>query len=315
ASRRSVSVALRGDGGSEVVAGRRSVVVANSSGRGFLMSPWRGGRSTKEESEAEVVEPTRASSAMESQWTAAAGYEVRSEKKGIWNWKPFRVLTHMSMQKLSCLFTIEVVGIHNLPPAMNGLRLCVCVRKKETKDGAVQTMPSKVCNGVADFEERLFLRCHVYFTPGNGISMKFEPRQFLVYVVAGELDFGRSSVDLSALIQESIEKSFEGIRIKQFDRVFTLAGKARGGELVLKLGFQIMDKNGGITVHNDGVKFPVKTCRKMGRQSFSVSSPMLSAGSETWTPRRVAVSEMNHLHGCLTATPPPQSSLVSDEGL
>jgi hypothetical protein len=142
-----------------------------------------------------------------------------TEKKGIWkNWKPIRVLSHIGMNKLSCLFSVEVVTVQGLPASMNGLRLSVGVRKKETKDGAVHTMPSRVSQGAADFEETLFIRCHVYCTtPGHGgKQLKFEPRPFWMYVFAVdavELDFGRSSVDLSQLIQESVEKSYEGIDI------------------------------------------------------------------------------------------------------
>ncbi|KAJ4972851.1 hypothetical protein NE237_006025 [Protea cynaroides] len=85
------------------------------------------------------------------------------------------------------------------------------VRKKETRDRAVQTMPTRVLQGAADFEETLFVKCHLYGnSSGSGKQFKFEPRPFWIYVIvvdADELDFGRSSVDLSLLIQESMEKS------------------------------------------------------------------------------------------------------------
>ena len=64
-----------------------------------------------------------------------------AEKKGIWNWKPIRALSHIGKHKLSCLLSVEVVAAQGLPASMNGLRLSVCVRKKEIKDGAVHTMP------------------------------------------------------------------------------------------------------------------------------------------------------------------------------
>lgn len=139
------------------------------------------------------------------------------DKKGIWKWKPMRALSHIGMQKLSCLFSVEVVAAQDLPTSMNGLRLLVCVRKKETKDGAVNTMPSRVSQGAADFKETLFIRCNVYCSQANDKQhMKYEPRPFLIYafaVDASELDFGRSSVDFSRLIQKSLEKNAEGNRI------------------------------------------------------------------------------------------------------
>lgn len=218
-----------------------------------------------------------------------------AEKKGIWNWKPIRALSRIGMQKLSCLFSVEVVTVQGLPASMNGLRLSVCVRKKETKEGAVHTMPSRVSQGAADFEETMFLKCHVYCSYDSGKQQKFEPRPFLIYVFAvdaQELDFGRSLVDLSLLIQESIEKSAEGTRVRQWDMSFNLSGKAKGGELVLKLGFQIMEKDGGVGIYSqsEGLKsgksmnFSSSFGRKQSKSSFSIPSPRMSSRSETWTP-------------------------------
>ncbi|KAL3514889.1 hypothetical protein ACH5RR_027606 [Cinchona calisaya] len=245
-----------------------------------------------------------------------------SDKKGLWSWKPIRALSHIGMQKLSCLFSVEVVTVQGLPASMNGLRLSVCVRKKETKDGAVQTMPSRVQQGAADFEETLFIRCHVYFTPGSGTHMKFEPRPFLIYVFAvdaGELDFGKSTVDLSRLILDSIEKSFEGTRVKQWDTSFNLSGKAKGGEIVLKLGFQIMEKDGGIGIYSqaEGQKsvksknYSSSIARKQSKSSFSVPSPRLSSRSEGCTPSqggtRADLQDIDDLNLDEPAPPPPAS--------
>lgn len=224
-----------------------------------------------------------------------------SEKKGLWNWKPIRVLSHIGKQKLSCLLSVEVVTVQGLPASMNGLRLSVSVRKKETKDGAVQTMPSRVSQGASDFEETLFMRCHVYCTPaGSGNPRaKFEPRPFVIHVFAvdaEELDFGRHAVDLSQLIQESIEKNFEGTRIRQWDMSFNLSGKAKGGELVMKLGFQIMEKEGGASIYNqiEGQKsgksktFSPSIGRKQSKSSFSVPSPRIPNRAEAYTPSQRA---------------------------
>ncbi|XVF75743.1 hypothetical protein PTKIN_Ptkin13bG0211600 [Pterospermum kingtungense] len=223
-----------------------------------------------------------------------------TEKKGIWNWKPIRALSHIGMQKLSCLLSVEVVAAQGLPASMNGLRLSVCVRKKETKDGAVNTMPSRVSQGAADFEETLFIRFHVYCSYGNGKQLKFEPRPFWIYlfaVDAKELDFGRNSVDLSQLIRESVEKSYEGTRVRQWDMNFKLLGKAKGGELIVKLGFQIMEKDGGIGIYNQQERlnssmsknFSSSFARKQSKTSFSVPSPRMTSRSEAWTPSQTGI--------------------------
>ncbi|CAI0385271.1 unnamed protein product [Linum tenue] len=232
--------------------------------------------------------------------------KAAEKKGGIWNWKPIRALSHIGMQKLSCLFSVEVVAVQGLPSSMNGLRLSVCVRKKETKDGSVHTMPSRVSQGAADFEETLFIKCHVYCSSSSNKQLKFEPRVFYIYVFAvdaEELDFGRSSVDLSELIQESMAKNLQGTRIRQWDTTFTLAGKAKGAEVVLKLGFQIMEKDGGIDIYSQasqdqGAKasgsslvksFTPSFGRKQSKMSFSVTSPRITSRAEAWTPSQARI--------------------------
>ncbi|KAE9613862.1 hypothetical protein Lal_00015995 [Lupinus albus] len=223
------------------------------------------------------------------------------DKKGIWSWKPIRALSHIGMQKLSCLFSVEVVTAQGLPSSMNGLRLSVCVRKKETKDGAVKTMPSRVAQGAADFEETLFIRCHVYTSNSSGKYVKFEPRPFWIYlfaVDAKELEFGRNSVDLSELISESIEKNQQGTRVRQWDTSFSLSGKAKGGELVLKLGFQIMEKDGKVDIYNNQVEnanssrlknLASSLARKQSKSSFSMPSPRITSRNDAWSPSKSGI--------------------------
>ncbi|KAL6210272.1 hypothetical protein ACLB2K_015505 [Fragaria x ananassa] len=272
--------------------------------RRMSLSPWR-----SRPNENEHKDRGKGTSST-NQLEVKSNVEERSsstEKKGIWNWKPIRAISHIGMHKISCLFSVEVVTAQGLPASMNGLRLSICVRKKESKDGAVQTMPSRVTQGAADFEETLFFRCHVYCSSySHGKPKKFEPRPFWIYVFAvdaQELDFGRNSVDLSQLIQESIEKSHEGTRIRHWDKSFRLSGKAKGGELVLKLGFQIMEKDGGVGIYSQAEDlksaksktFSSSFARKQSKTSFSVPSPKLSS-REAWTPSQLGQSG-HDLHG------------------
>ncbi|KAK6289784.1 hypothetical protein POUND7_001325 [Theobroma cacao] len=287
--------------------------------RRMSLSPWRS--RPKPDDEADQKDQARRSNQPNRLKEQAAS----KEKKGIWNWKPIRVLSHLGMQKLSCLLSVEVVTAQGLPASMNGLRLSVCVRKKETKDGAVNTMPSRVSQGAADFEETLFIRCHVYCTQGNGKQLKFEPRPFLIYlfaVDADELDFGRNSVDLSLLIQESVEKSYEGTRVRQWDMTFNLSGKAKGGELIVKLGIQIMEKDGGIGIYNqaEGLKssksknFSSSFARKQSKTSFSVPSPRMTSRSDAWTPSQTGMTaDLQGLDDLNLDEPAPASSSVAIE--
>ncbi|KAI6690677.1 hypothetical protein NL676_027505 [Syzygium grande] len=271
---------------------------ARARSRRMSLSPWRS-RPKLDDDGGEQKDQARVSTQRELKKLDDKPGSV--EKKGIWNWKPIRALSHVGMQKLSCLFSVEVVTAQGLPASMNGLRLSVCVRKKETKEGAVHTMPSRVSQGAADFEETLFVKCRVYCTPGNAKQLKFEPRPFWIYVFgvdAKELDFGRSSVDLSQLIQESVEKNYEGTRVRQWDISFNLSGKAKGGELVLKLGFQIMEKDGGIGIYSRAEGSKVEKSknfssfgRKQSKTSFSIPSPRMQSRSEAWTPSQVGKIE------------------------
>ncbi|ESQ33289.1 hypothetical protein EUTSA_v10003646mg [Eutrema salsugineum] len=282
------------------------VTVPKPRSRRLSLSPWRS-RPKLEVEEEESLNTNQNRSIKRPEESSILGSNVKEERKGIWNWKPIRGLVRIGMQKLSCLLSVEVVAAQNLPASMNGLRLGVCVRKKETKDGAVQTMPCRVSQGSADFEETLFIKCHVYYSPANGkgAPAKFEARPFLVYlfaVDAKELEFGRHFVDLSELIQESVEKmSIEGARVRQWDMSWGLSGKAKGGELVLRLGFQIMEKDGGAGIYSKQGELGIKPSsksknfsgsfgRKQSKTSFSVPSPKMMSRSEAWTPATGAES-------------------------
>ncbi|CAD6223889.1 unnamed protein product [Miscanthus lutarioriparius] len=208
---------------------------------------------------------------------------VAREKKGIRGWKPIRALSRIGMQRMGCLFSVEVVAAEGLPTSMNGLRLAVAVRKKETRDGAVQTMPSRVHQGAADFEETLFVRCNLYCSGAV-------PR-------APELDLGRNAVDLSLLVKESAERSQQGERVRQWDMAFPLAGKAKGGELVVKLAFQIMD-DGGVGLYSQpavagktGSSLSSSSfARKHSKSSFSITSPKVVRSEPALIPPKGAPS-------------------------
>lgn len=259
------------------------------------MSPW----SSRPKSQQEPDDEEAADNRRRDQNPVAVTGATAGEKKGIWKWKPMRALSHIRKRRMGCLFSVEVVAVQGLPASMNGLRLSVAVRKKETKEGTVQTMPSRVLQGSADFEEMLFIRCHVYCSGGSGTGkpLKFEARPFLISVVAidaPELDFGNSFVDLSLLVKESMERSFEGARIRQWDTTFPLSGKAKGGELVLKLGFQIME-DGGVGIYNQaevgkssnkGKDSSTPSARKQSKTSFSVSSPRITRQEPSSTPTK-----------------------------
>ncbi|VAI35770.1 unnamed protein product [Triticum turgidum subsp. durum] len=306
-NRRHASLALpRGVVGEDVLAAEalRAEAARPRTRRMSMTSPFRSrGKAGKKEDDDEdddrgvlsAAAPSKSRSFAAAASPALGGGE---KKKGLWGWKPMRALSHIGMTRLGCLFSVEVAVAQGLPSSMDGLRLAVAVRKKESREGAVQTMPSRVQQGAADFEETLFVRCHVYCSGGGAGKppAKFEPRPFLLSVVAvdaPELDLGQSTVDVSALVKESTEKSQQGERVRQWQMAFPLAGKAKGGELVVTLAFQIME-DGGVGLYSQPATKTAASsstssalfARKQSKTSFSITSPKVTRSEPSFTPAK-----------------------------
>ncbi|PNT67785.1 hypothetical protein BRADI_3g32200v3, partial [Brachypodium distachyon] len=227
--------------------------------------------------------------------------------------KPMRALSRIGKRRAGCLFSVEVAAVRGLPASMASLRLAVSVRKAESKD-AMQTMPARVSrDGSAEFDETLFVRCNLYFTGGHGTGkpLKLEPRPFVVSVLpveAADVRLGTYAVDVSALVLDSLAKinGSEGRRVRRFDRAFRLAGKAAGAELVLTLGFQLMD-DAGLRLYNtqaaaagrwsaDVSSSPSPArARTHSKKSFSIvasSTPKLSSGDGAISPSMRAYRQL-----------------------
>lgn len=173
--------------------------------------------------------------------------ESGDKSKGFWTWKPMRALSHIGLHRFTCVFSVYVNDIEGLSSSMNGLRLTVLLRKKETKDGAVETMPSRVYEGTAEFEEILHIRCHVYGGKHHSQGFKFQSRPFTISVIAvdaEELDLGRHHLDLSMLLQDTERMQATGEECNGWNVHYDLWGKARGAKLAVSLGYEILDKDG-----------------------------------------------------------------------
>ncbi|CAH9080131.1 unnamed protein product [Cuscuta epithymum] len=282
----------------------------SGAGAGAVASTTRRKNEEEEAGEGEVVRRKRVS--FRDMTSRLRRRDEESRGGGSWKLPVRRALSRILRHpphKLSCLFCVEVAAVRGLPTSMDGQRLTVCVRKKETARMTARTVPSTVSNGAADFGETLFVMCHVYFGGGRGgTRLIFEPRPFFISVFASsslaetgdggggrklQLELGRSSVDLSQLIQESIDKSFQGIRVRQWDMSINMSSeKAWGGKLFLKLWFQIMEKDDGrksieIYTTSEGRRLaadmwmikkkgeygpPYEFARRQSKDCFSVSS-------------------------------------------
>ena len=167
---------------------------------------------------------------------------VSDKSKSVWSWKPLRAISHIGRQKLQCLFSINVREIECLPSAMNGLRLCVHMRKLETKEGAVQTMPTRVFQGIAEFEERLFMKCTLYSNKGHSNTTKFMEKNLIVSVISPDIDgidFGKHQLDLSKLLAHLMDE-----KGSSWDTTLDLTGKAMGGKLAIGIGCEVLSKDG-----------------------------------------------------------------------
>ncbi|XP_047042501.1 protein PLASTID MOVEMENT IMPAIRED 1-like [Lolium rigidum] len=289
----SLAIARSGDDGPRIVDGAGREGRRARSSRRLSLSSWLGPLS-RHPPHPHADEDTASADSRSREPTPEPRGGRAKEPSPAWrSWKPVRALAHIGKRRAGCLFSVEVASVRGVPASMDGLRLAVAVRKAETRDGAMQTMPARVSrDGSAEFDETLFVKCNLFFTggPGTGKPLKLEPRRFVVSVVpveAPEIRLGTYDVDVSELVRDSLQRSNEGRRVRWFDRAYGLAGKAAGGELLLRLGFQLME-DAGLRLYTQAAAGPSSSrdvsvspsrARAHSKNSFSISSstPKLSA--------------------------------------
>lgn len=209
--------------------------------------------------------------------------EAPKEKRSLWNWGPFKALSHIGAQRFNCMFTVHVHGIEGLPAVTNGLRLAVSWKRKETH---AQSMPGRVFQGSVEFEESLYLKSTVYGTKGGSKGLKFEPKCFDLAVVALDVDelvLGKHRLDLSRLLPKTAEA-----RKQESDRSWTtsfkLTGKAKGGTLIVTFGCQLLNKNSEPTTSLASARFTDSPTVKPLRSYSSLPSSPDGAARGPWAP-------------------------------
>eukprot|EP01018_Ginkgo_biloba_P004178 Gb_29391 [translate_table: standard] len=170
-------------------------------------------------------------------------------RRSLWDWKPLRALSHIRHQRFLCLFSLHVHTIEGLPPTLNGFTLTTHWRRREGDVGA-HTKPATVFHGVAGFEETLYHKCTVYGTkssPDEG--MKYESKYFDLSVGMGMgaqvVDCGKYRLDLSRMLPHTIDDCGVEDKCGSWATNFKLTGKAKGGILVVTLGYKILNKEFG----------------------------------------------------------------------
>ncbi|KAL8054403.1 hypothetical protein ABFS82_05G137400 [Erythranthe guttata] len=166
-----------------------------------------------------------------------------NKKSSIWNWKPLKALAHLRNHRFNCCFFLHVHAIEGLPPNFNNLDICVTWKRRADMS---KTRTSRVCLGMAEFEETLMYRCNVYGgRNGPHSSAKYEPKLFSIYpsvIEAPVLDIGKHWIDLSRLLPLTMEELEEGkSSTGKWTTSFKLTGKAKGAMLNVSFGFSILD--------------------------------------------------------------------------
>jgi len=159
-----------------------------------------------------------------------------------WNWKkPLKALTHIGDQKIKCCFNLHVHSIEGLPLSFDGIRLCVLWKRK---NNILRTRPSRVIQGVVEFNETLSHGCSVYVSRAvSGHSVKYESKRFQIYafiVGAPEHDIGSHQVDLTRLLPVTLAELGGDRSSGKWSTSFSLAGRAVGASLNVSFSYQIM---------------------------------------------------------------------------
>ncbi|XP_024521419.1 protein PLASTID MOVEMENT IMPAIRED 1-RELATED 1 [Selaginella moellendorffii] len=166
------------------------------------------------------------------------------KKKGgsLWDWKPLRALAHIGQTRFGCEFVAHVHGISKLPASLEGLRLQVRLKHKESE---ARTVPSLVFKGCADFEEALRIKCAVYGSSSSSGGVRYTSKTFTLSVVApdaSELELGKHRLDLSRILPDDSSARGSGKK-SSWNTSFKLSGRAKGGILVVTFGYE-MDESG-----------------------------------------------------------------------
>ncbi|PIA27760.1 hypothetical protein AQUCO_07600134v1 [Aquilegia coerulea] len=220
----------------------------------------------------------------------------KDKKSSIWNWKPLKALSHIRNRRFNCCFSLQVHSIEGLPPNFSDVSLCVHWKRR---DGMLQTRPTKVFEGMADFEETLTYKCSVYGS-GNGPhhSAKYEAKHCLLYalvVSAPDLDLGKHRVDLTRLLPLTLEELLEEKKSGKWTTSFNLSGKAKGATMNVSFGFAIIGDDAVESPSNRSA--PEPTSSKLNRLSTAKSVTTFDKGSTRKPIRRTESLSEYPSHG------------------
>lgn len=179
---------------------------------------------------------------LEDNWSFSRQTEVPIRKKSLWDWRRLRALAHIGQQPFSCIFSMQVHRIEELPQSMNGSLVSVRWRKGNRE---VQTKPTTVSQGIVEFEETLHQNYTIYGSKKPDQGMHYRSKfvtLFVTAVDAEDLDFGKHRLDLSTMLPEILADGRENAEPRTWSTSFKLAGKAIGGTLYVTFRYRILNK-------------------------------------------------------------------------
>ncbi|VVB17133.1 unnamed protein product [Arabis nemorensis] len=203
----------------------------------------------------------------------------KKKKKSLvpWDWKkPLKAIAHFGQRRFDVCFLLHVHSIEGLPSNLNGTRLVVQWKRK---DEVMSTQPSKVLQGIADFEETLMHRCSVYGTKhGPHRAARYEVKLFLIYaspVDAPWLILGKHWIDLTRILPLSLEE-LEGKRsTRKWNTSFKLSGLADSAVLNLSFDYSVLTNS-----VSDSTSRNVMLKRVGSVPSMDHRSPLLDDGKD-----------------------------------
>lgn len=167
------------------------------------------------------------------------GEKAKANKKpSIWSWRGLKALTSSRHRRFSCCFSLLVHSIEGLPSLFDDVCLVVHWKKQ---DGELTTSPTRVHEGVAEFEEQLIHSCCVNVTRGRSQNFaKYEAQNYLLYASiynAPEIDLGKHHIDLTRLLPLTLEELEEEKSSGKWTTSFKLSGKAGGATMNVSFGY------------------------------------------------------------------------------
>ncbi|KAH7279944.1 hypothetical protein KP509_37G044700 [Ceratopteris richardii] len=170
----------------------------------------------------------------------------QQEKKPLWDWRPLGGAASSAAglpanwKRFHVIYSLHVHSIQNLPKALDGFRLVVHWSRQEE---GLQTMPARVLDGVAEFDEILRQRCTVFGYLRSNNRVRYDPKLFTLSVVAldaDDMELGKHHIDLSKLLYEEDVADVAEKPNQMWRTSFELSSMAKGSSIFVTFSCDLL---------------------------------------------------------------------------